>query len=66
MGADLGGFKKLFRERTTDIQRRYIDPLDELDGKVERAEQELARLRARRTEFGDELWGAYKPGYERY
>jgi serine/threonine protein phosphatase PrpC len=66
VGADLGGFKKLLRERTTDIQRRYIDPLDELDGKVERAEQELARLRARRTEFGDELWGAYKPGYERY
>jgi serine/threonine protein phosphatase PrpC len=66
VGVDFGGFKKLFRERTTEIQRRYIDPLDELNGEVQRAEQELARLRARRTEFGGELWGAYKPGYERY
>jgi serine/threonine protein phosphatase PrpC len=66
VGADLGGFKKLFRERTTEIQRRYIDPLDELNGEVQRAEQELAGLRARRAEFGGELWGAYKPGYERY
>jgi serine/threonine protein phosphatase PrpC len=66
VGADLGGFKKLFGERTMEIQRRYIDPLDELNGEVQRAEQELAGLRARRTEFGDELWSAYKPGYERY
>jgi serine/threonine protein phosphatase PrpC len=66
LGADLDGFKKLFRERTTEIQRRYIDPLDELDGQVQRAEQELADLRARRVEVGSELWAAYKPDYERY
>jgi serine/threonine protein phosphatase PrpC len=66
LGADLVGFKKLFQDRTTEIQRRYIDPLDELDGQVQRAEQQLADLRARRTEVGSELWGAYKHGYERY
>jgi serine/threonine protein phosphatase PrpC len=66
LGADFTGFKKLFREPTEEVGRRYIDPLDELDGQVQRAEQELTGLRARRTEFGGELWGAYKPGYERY
>jgi hypothetical protein len=33
---------------------------------VRRAEQQLAELRARRTELGAELWGSYKGGYERY
>jgi serine/threonine protein phosphatase PrpC len=66
LGADLGGFKRLLKDRTTELRRRYIDPLDELDGKVQRAEQELAGLRARRTELGAELWAAYKPGYESY
>jgi hypothetical protein len=66
LGADLGGFKKLFKDRTAQVERRFIDPLDELDGRVRRAEQELADLRARRAEFGGELWGAYKRDYERY
>jgi serine/threonine protein phosphatase PrpC len=65
LSADLDGFKKLFRDRTAELQRRYIDPLDKLDGQVQRAEQELANLKTRRTELGTELWDAYKPGYER-
>jgi len=65
LGADLDGFKKLSQDRAKEVQRRYIDPLDQLDGQVHRAEQELAGLRARRTELGGELWSAYKPGYER-
>jgi serine/threonine protein phosphatase PrpC len=66
LGADLDGFKKLFKDRTDELGRRYIDPLDELDGQVRQAEQQLAGLRARRVELGAELWGAYKGGYERY
>ena len=66
LGADLDGFKKLFKDRTTELQRRYIDPLDELDGQVHQAEQQLAGLRARRVELGAELWGSYKGGYEHY
>jgi serine/threonine protein phosphatase PrpC len=66
LGADLGGFKRLFKDRAAGLQRRYIDPLEELDGQVHRAEQELAELRARRAELAAELWGTYKPGYERY
>jgi serine/threonine protein phosphatase PrpC len=66
LGADLGAFKRLFKDRTAELQRRYIDPLEELDGQVRRAEQELAGLRTRRAELGAELWGTYKPDYERY
>jgi predicted aminopeptidase len=65
-GTDLAGFKRLFKDRTAELQRRYIGPLDDLDGEVQRAEQELAELRARRAALGAELWGAYKPGYERH
>jgi serine/threonine protein phosphatase PrpC len=66
LGTDFGGFKKLLKDRTAEVERHYIDPLDELDSQVRRAEQELADLRARRTELGGELWGAYKHDYERY
>jgi len=66
LGADLGGFKQRFKDRTAELQRRFIDPLEELDGRVQRAEQDLAALRARRAEAGAELWGAYKHDYERY
>ena len=66
LGADLGGFKQRFKDRTAELQRRFIDPLEELDGRVQRAEQDLAALRARRVEAGSELWGAYKHDYERH
>jgi serine/threonine protein phosphatase PrpC len=66
VGADLGGFKKLFRERTGEVGRRYVGPLDELDEQITRAEQQLAGLRERRAELGAELWGAYRHDYERY
>ena len=65
-GTDLAGFKRLFKDRAAELQRRYIDPLDDLEGAVQRAEQELAELRARHAALGAELWGAYKPGYERH
>ena len=66
LGADPGGFKQLFKDRAAQVERRYIDPLDHLDGQVQRAERELAELRTRRAQLGAELWGAYKPGYERH
>jgi serine/threonine protein phosphatase PrpC len=66
LGADPDGFKKLFKQRTAQVERRYIDPLDELDSQVHNAEQELADLKTRRTDLGGELWGAYKHDYERY
>jgi serine/threonine protein phosphatase PrpC len=66
LGADLDRFRKLFKDRTAEVRRRYIEPLDELDGRVGQAEQELAALKARRAELGGELWGAYKHDYERH
>ena len=66
LGADLDGFKKLFKDRAEEVGRRYIHPLDELDGQVHQAEQQLAGLRARRVELGAELWATYKGSYERY
>jgi serine/threonine protein phosphatase PrpC len=66
LGADLDGFKKLFKDRADEVGRRYIDPLDELDGQIHQAEQQLAGLRARRVELGAELWATYKGSYERY
>jgi serine/threonine protein phosphatase PrpC len=66
LGADLDGLKRRFKDRTAEIQRLYIDPLDQLDGQISRAEQELAGLRGRRAELGAELWGVYKHDYERY
>ena len=66
LGTDLAGFKRGFEDRAAELGRRYIDPLDDLDGQVQRAEQELDELRARRAAVGAELWGAYKPGYERH
>jgi predicted aminopeptidase len=66
VGTDLPDFKRRFKDRAAELERRYIDPLDDLDGLVQRAEQELAELRTRRAELGAELWGAYKPGYERH
>jgi len=66
VGADLEGFRELFAARTAQLQERYITPLDELDAEVERAEQALEDLRARRIARVAELWHDYKPSYERW
>jgi serine/threonine protein phosphatase PrpC len=66
LGADLDEFKGLLKDRTAQVARRYIEPLDELDGQVRRAEQELVTLKTHRAEAGSELWGAYKQEYERH
>lgn len=64
LGADFSGFKQLFTERATELVQRYVDPLDELDGDLARAEQQLEELRGRRRELTARLWADYKPGYE--
>ena len=56
LGADLDEFRGLLKDRTAQVARRYIEPLDELDGQVRRAEQELATLKTHRAEAGSELW----------
>ena len=66
VGADFAGFKELFRERAAEVERRYVGPLDKLEGQIAKAEQKLEELRRRRVALTAELWQEYKPGYERY
>ena len=66
LGADHDGFRTLFRQRTAELERRWITPLDDLDTKLRERERELEELRTTRRERQAALWAAYKPGYEEY
>jgi serine/threonine protein phosphatase PrpC len=65
-GADHDGFQTAFAERTADLERRWITPLDDLDAALREQERKLAEVRAARQEQQARLWAAYKPGYEEY
>jgi serine/threonine protein phosphatase PrpC len=66
VGADQDGFRALFAQRTAELERRWITPLDDLDAQLREQERKLAEVRAARRERQAQLWGAYKPGYEEY
>jgi hypothetical protein len=66
VGADLDGFRTLFARRTTELEQRWITPLDDLDTELREQERKLAEVRAARRERQAQLWAAYKPGYEEY
>ncbi|MCW2615843.1 MAG: hypothetical protein JWN08_2837 [Frankiales bacterium] len=66
IGADLAGFQRLLADRTSQVEQRFIAPLDASDEHVRRLQQELAQAQATRTAQQAELWAAYKPGYEQY
>jgi serine/threonine protein phosphatase PrpC len=66
VGADLPELKKLYRPRIAVLEQQFTAPIDELGRSVERAEQELQRLRQRQLDETQQLWASYKPGYERY
>ena len=66
VGADLDGFRTLFARRTTELEQRWITPLDDLDTELREQEHKLAEVRAARRERQAQLWAAYKPGYEEY
>jgi serine/threonine protein phosphatase PrpC len=66
LGADHDGFRTEFAERTAELQRRWIAPLDGLDTDLREQERKLAEVRAARQEQQARLWAAYKPGYEEY
>lgn len=66
IGADHAELQALFAARTTELERRWIRPLDELGAEVRRAEQELEEARQRQVTGQAQLWGAYKPDYVRY
>jgi hypothetical protein len=66
VGANHIGFRKLFAQRTTELEQRWVTPLDELDADLRQHERKLDELRTARRERQAQLWAAYKPGYERY
>jgi serine/threonine protein phosphatase PrpC len=66
VGADLPELKKLYRPRVAVLEQQFTAPIDEMGRSVERAEQELQRLRQRQLDETQQLWARYKPGYERY
>jgi hypothetical protein len=66
VGADLGELKALYGPRVTTLRQQFTTPVDELGRSVQRAEQELQRLRQRQLDETQQLWARYKPGYERY
>ena len=66
VGADHAELQELFAARTTELERRWISPLDELSAEVRRAEEALQQARHRQTSGQAQLWGAYKDQYERY
>jgi hypothetical protein len=65
VGAGHEEFRRLFAERTAELERACIAPLDSADADVRRAEQALQDLHRRRAALEASVWGAYKPGYER-
>lgn len=66
IGADHEAFRAAFAERTSNLDERWIEPIEALAAEMERAEQLLDEARERRTEQTTALWAAYKPDYERY
>jgi serine/threonine protein phosphatase PrpC len=66
VGADHDGFRTLFAQRTAELERQWITPLDDLDRELQEQERKLGELRAARRERQAQLWAAYKSGYEEY
>jgi hypothetical protein len=66
VGADHQQFQDLFAERTAELEKRWIEPLDALAAEVERRERELEELRTTQAHRQAQLWAAYKPSYEHY
>jgi hypothetical protein len=66
VGANHAELQELFAARTTELERRWIQPLDELGAEVRRAEQALEEAGRRQVTGRAQLWGAYKAEYERY
>ena len=66
VGADHAEFRELFDARIREIEQGCVEPLDELEAEVSRAEQRAAEARRRHAALQTSLWADYKPEYERY
>jgi serine/threonine protein phosphatase PrpC len=66
IGAQFAQFQELFRSRVEELEREFIAPMEERARAVADAERQLAAARRRQDDTIAEIWGRYKPGYERY
>jgi serine/threonine protein phosphatase PrpC len=66
IGAQFRRFQKLFAPRVEELERQFIGPLEERARAVADAERQLTALRQRQEDITAEIWGRYKPGYERF
>jgi serine/threonine protein phosphatase PrpC len=65
VGADFNEFQKLFAPRVAELASEFIEPLDEVNDAVTRAERELDALRSRLLSDMTDKWNRYKSAYER-
>ena len=66
VGADFTELQALFADRVALLEQTFTAPLDEAATAVEEAERSLEALRQREREVTADVWGRYKPGYERH
>ena len=66
VGTDLEGFQTLLAPRVNELVEEFIAPIDSLRAAVEEAEQSLEAARQGYAHGTAEMWGRYKPAYERH
>jgi serine/threonine protein phosphatase PrpC len=66
VGAQFRQFQELFAPRVEELQRQFIQPMEERAAAVADAERQLEALRRLQADTTTQLWGRYKLGYERY
>jgi serine/threonine protein phosphatase PrpC len=65
IGADFDGFQRLLADRSSEVQSRFIAPLDAAAERVRALEEELEQAHATAQAQQATLWATYKAGYER-
>jgi len=66
VGANHQTFQRLFAERASTLDERWVDPIDALATDVEQAERQLDEARRQQLQRSTQLWAAYKRNYERH
>ena len=66
VGADLSGLKAVFTSRTAELEEQYVGPVDECSQAVAEAERKLEAAREHHRRLTADVWGRYKPEYERH
>lgn len=66
IGADHDDLRRLFAQRTTNLERQWVQPLDQLDADLREQERKVEDLRMSQQALQARLWSSYKPDYEQH